>query len=102
MPFHLLLQGIPSCPVDLTSIRSRLPDIGCWRNFPQTIFDYNEKNSGDLGGIQSNKTTSDTLTGGKSTETPLQQFYKQHRKMPGFRGRRGLCGCFQVSLTLVL
>lgn len=32
--------------------------------------------------------------------TPLHRFYKEHKqrnKMPGFRGRRGLCGCFQVK-----
>lgn len=32
-------------------------------------------------------------------ETPLQKFYRhqQQKKMPGFRGRSGWCGCFQVS-----
>lgn len=32
-------------------------------------------------------------------ETPLQKFYRhqQQKKMPAFRGRRGWCGCFQVS-----
>lgn len=33
-------------------------------------------------------------------ETPLQKFYRhqqQQRKMPGFRGKSGWCGCFQVS-----
>ena len=32
-------------------------------------------------------------------ETPLQKFYRhqQQKKMPAFKGRRGWCGCFQVS-----
>lgn len=35
-------------------------------------------------------------------ETPLQKFYRhqQQKKMPAFRGRRGWCGCFQVSVLL--
>lgn len=30
-------------------------------------------------------------------QTSLHKFYKQHKKMPAFRGRRGWCGCLQVG-----
>lgn len=46
----------------------------------------------------------DTQGNGKGEpvrETPLQKFYRhqQQKKMPAFRGRRGWCGCFQVSFS---
>uniref|UniRef100_A0A182FQP9 Uncharacterized protein n=1 Tax=Anopheles albimanus TaxID=7167 RepID=A0A182FQP9_ANOAL len=28
-------------------------------------------------------------------QTNLHKFYKAHKKMPAFRGRRGWCGCLQ-------
>ncbi|XP_055684371.1 disheveled-associated activator of morphogenesis 1 isoform X1 [Lutzomyia longipalpis] len=62
--------GLPSCPINLSGITSRLPDIACW-----TTGGQGANTSGNL--------------------TALHRFYKANRKMPAFRGRRGLCGCLQ-------
>lgn len=107
--FSFWLQGIPSCPVSVDVLRSYLPDLGCWNlsadkeggGIEDTPAAANNNNNhiiiGDLG------------SGGNQKDhfgpnlTPLHRFYKQQqqRKMPGFRGRRGLCGCFQVSTVFI-
>lgn len=83
-----LFQGLPSCP-SFGELRSRLPELGCW-----SLPHVNEK--GDIEEATGNNNNHPN-TNGNHTATPLHKFYKQQRKMPGFRGRRGLCGCFQVS-----
>lgn len=88
-----LFQGLPSCP-NFVELRSRLPELSCW-GLPH----LNEK--GDLEEVSgNNNNTSHLNNNGNHPSTPLHKFYKQQRKMPGFRGRRGLCGCFQVSYRL--
>lgn len=106
--FSFWLQGIPSCPVSLDVLRSHLPNLGCWilspdkegggtEDTPAAANNNNHIIIGDLG------------SGGNQKDhfgqnlTPLHRFYKQQqqRKMPGFRGRRGLCGCFQVSCNFL-
>lgn len=83
-------QGLPSCP-NFVELRSRLPELSCW-GLPH----LNEK--GDIEDASgNNNNTSHLNNNGNHTATPLHKFYKQQRKMPGFRGRRGLCGCFQVN-----
>lgn len=86
----------------MEALRSHLPYLGyCW-NFDKddqnTADDTNNANNnnnfviGDLYGSQKDQFTPNL--------TPLHRFYKQQqqrKKMPGFRGRRGLCGCFQVK-----
>lgn len=105
--FFFYLQGIPSCPVSLEALRSHLPYLGyCW-NFANekddqrsTDDDTNTNNNNnfvihDIYGNQKDQFTTNL--------TPLHRFYKeqqQRKKMPGFRGRRGLCGCFQVRFDL--
>lgn len=104
---HYSLQGLPSCPVSLEALRSHLPYLGYCLNFsedknePRTDDDNNTTNNnnnfviGDLYGNQKDQFTPNL--------TPLHRFYReqqQRKKMPGFRGRRGLCGCFQVSIHI--
>lgn len=71
--FSLIFQGLPTCPLSIAAVRSHLPDLSCW-GLPSE------------GAAGSNPTT-------------LHRFYKAQRKMPGFRGRRGLCGCLQVNIN---
>lgn len=106
--FFFSLQGIPTCPVNLDTLRSRLPDLSCWgpphflrkEDFEGAAGNNNNNNN------NSNSTTSSNCSTLKSNSsnntTPLHRFYKQQRKMPGFRGRRGLCGCFQVKFLFFL
>lgn len=64
------------------------------KNEPRTDDDNtttNTNNNNNLYGNQKDQFTPNL--------TPLHRFYReqqQRKKMPGFRGRRGLCGCFQV------
>lgn len=96
--FFLLLQGLPSCPVSLDVLRSHLPYLGYCLNFSD---DKNETHTDDDNSTNNNN----KLYGNQKDQfapnlTPLHRFYReqqQRRKMPGFRGRRGLCGCLQVS-----
>lgn len=90
-------------------LRSHLPDLGCWNlssdkeggGTEDTPAAANNNNNhiiiGDLGNSGNQKDHFGPNL------TPLHRFYKQQqqRKMPGFRGRRGLCGCFQVSAIYV-
>lgn len=84
--------------MSLEAIRSHLPDLGCWSTSP-------EKEEGAADGANNNNFIVGDLGASQKDQfgpnlTPLHQFYKQQQqrtKMPGFRGRRGLCGCFQVS-----
>lgn len=101
--FCYSLQGLPSCPVSLEVLRSHLPYLGYCLNFsddkgePRTDDDNtftNNNNNNNLYGNQKDQFAPNL--------TPLHRFYReqqQRKKMPGFRGRRGLCGCFQVSET---
>ncbi|XP_058452117.1 disheveled-associated activator of morphogenesis 1 isoform X2 [Malaya genurostris] len=165
--FEVLMEkintGIPTCPISLDSLRTRLPDIASWRlphvckeavtnnnNNNVNSSNNNNNSNGPLGGsgleagttgnYSSNLTTaasdafyqpqslgalstvtaSTTVTscgsaaGGTATtqqplpqqhfqqlaqqqqhQTSLHKFYKAHKKMPAFRGRRGWCGCLQ-------
>ncbi|XP_065082309.1 disheveled-associated activator of morphogenesis 1 isoform X2 [Ochlerotatus camptorhynchus] len=170
--FEVLMEkintGIPTCPINLTTLRTRLPDIGNW-NLPhickEAVTNNNNSSSNNnnnncsanigsdgtttIGSNYSNNlttaaadsfyqpqslgalstvTASTTVTscgtlgdstspgtGTTTTQQPLPQhyfsqvafqqqqqhqtnlhkFYKAHKKMPGFRGRRGWCGCLQ-------
>lgn len=92
--------------MNLDVLRSHLPDLGCWNlsadkkgsceteDTPAAVYNNNHIIiGGDLGSGRNQKEHFGTNL------TPLHRFYKeqQQKKMPGFRGRRGLCGCFQVS-----
>lgn len=96
--YFLLLQGLPSCPVSLDVLRSHLPYLGYCLNFSD---DKNEAHTDDDNTTNNNN----NLYGNQKDQfapnlTPLHRFYReqqQRKKMPGFRGRRGLCGCLQVS-----
>lgn len=57
-------------------------------------FGYQFSGGKDATASNNNNNNTDSLR-----ETPLQKFYRhqQQKKMPAFRGRRGWCGCFQVS-----
>ncbi|EAT33804.1 AAEL013919-PA [Aedes aegypti] len=160
-------DGIPTCPINLSTLRTRLPDIGNW-NLPhickEAVTSQNNNSSNGVATIvgsdgtatigsnySNNLTTAaadafyqpqslgalstltasttvtscggtspGTATGATTTQQPLPQhyfnqvalqqqqqqqhqtnlhkFYKAHKKMPGFRGRRGWCGCLQVSV----
>ncbi|XP_062715617.1 disheveled-associated activator of morphogenesis 1 isoform X2 [Aedes albopictus] len=173
--FEVLMEkintGIPTCPINLSTLRTRLPDIGNW-NLPhickEAVTNNNNNSSNNnngssvativvgsdgtttIGSNYSNNlttaaadafyqpqslgalstlTVSTTVTscgGGGNTspgttttttqqplpqhyfnqvalqqqqqqqhQTNLHKFYKAHKKMPGFRGRRGWCGCLQ-------
>lgn len=99
------MQGLPSCPVSLEALRSNLPYLGyCWnladdKNDQQSTDDDNNTNNNN------NFVIINDIYGNPKDQfgtnlTPLHRFYKeqqQRKKMPGFRGRRGLCGCFQVN-----
>lgn len=101
MHFIILLQGLPSCPVSLEALRSHLPYLGYCLSFSE-----NEKSEQrpDDDNTTNNNTIIGDLYGNQKDQfgpnlTPLHRFYReqqQRKKMPGFRGRRGLCGCFQV------
>ncbi|XP_055611240.1 disheveled-associated activator of morphogenesis 1-like isoform X2 [Uranotaenia lowii] len=182
--FEVLMEkintGIPTCPINLSTLRNRLPELGNWslphickeavngNNNNNNNTDNNSSNpnaagsdhhhiqhhitsNGNYGnnlttaaadsfyqpqslGALSSVTASTTLTsgcGGSATsnggtptpttttqqplpqhhfnlavhqqqqqqqhnhQTSLHKFYKAHKKMPGFRGRRGWCGCLQ-------
>lgn len=85
--FSFHLQGLPTCQLNLTQVRTRITEItsNCWGSDPP---------SSKEGEVPVNSTPN---------TTKLQSFYKaQQKKMPGFRGRRGLCGCFQVSLNFII
>ncbi|XP_021708225.1 disheveled-associated activator of morphogenesis 1 isoform X1 [Aedes aegypti] len=166
--FEVLMEkintGIPTCPINLSTLRTRLPDIGNW-NLPhickEAVTSQNNNSSNGVATIvgsdgtatigsnySNNLTTAaadafyqpqslgalstltasttvtscggtspGTATGATTTQQPLPQhyfnqvalqqqqqqqhqtnlhkFYKAHKKMPGFRGRRGWCGCLQ-------
>lgn len=103
--FHLYLQGLPSCPVSLEALRSHLPYLGYCLNFSE---DKNEQRTDDDNNTNNNNNfVISDLYGNQKDQfapnlTPLHRFYReqqQRKKMPGFRGRRGLCGCFQVRHT---
>lgn len=110
------LQGIPSCPLSLDLFRSHLPHFGCWnlscekqrtsvddtqeQDTPAAVNNNNHIIVGDLGSSEAGGAQKDHFG---PNFTPLHRFYKQQqqRRMPGFRGRRGLCGCFQVCSEYV-
>ncbi|XP_037915647.1 disheveled-associated activator of morphogenesis 1 isoform X2 [Hermetia illucens] len=110
---------------NLSTFRSRLPDINCWNKLPlyrgnsapSSAHVGNEKgcDSSD-NACDTNETTTNNNTnynnnniigynfgttgvgnGSNYTkETPLHRFYRaQQKKMPAFRGKRGWCGCFK-------
>ncbi|XP_049531619.1 disheveled-associated activator of morphogenesis 1 isoform X2 [Anopheles darlingi] len=142
-------QGIPTCPINLTTLRTRLPDLGSW-SLPHICKEAVTSSGGNNG----NGTTTDGATAGNYSsnitvtadafyqpqtqtqlaadgtavtvqpqaqqphphnqqyphqqhnnnnnqhqlnyhQTNLHKFYKAHKKMPAFRGRRGWCGCLQ-------
>ncbi|XP_055541574.1 disheveled-associated activator of morphogenesis 1 isoform X1 [Wyeomyia smithii] len=165
--FEVLMEkintGIPTCPITLDTIRTRLPDIGSWRlphvckeavttnnnnsssnnnNNPSTCGNggleggttgnystnlttaasdafYQPQSLGALSTVTASTTVTScgSATGTATTQQPLPQqhfhqlvahqqqqqhhqtslhkFYKAHKKMPAFRGRRGWCGCLQ-------
>lgn len=98
---YFLLQGLPTCPVSLVALRTRLPDLSCW-GLPQFL--QKEDTEGATGNNNNNNSqhnNNNNSANSKYSLTPLHRFYKQQRKMPGFRGRRGLCGCFQVSFFIL-
>lgn len=96
------LQGLPSCPVSLEVLRSHLPYLGYCLSFSD---DKNESHTDDDNNTTNNN--NNNLYGNQKDQfgpnlTPLHRFYReqqQRKKMPGFRGRRGLCGCLQVRNT---
>lgn len=102
--FSFLLQGLPSCPVSLEALRSHLPYLGYCLNFSD---DKSDQHSDDDNNTNNNNFVIGELYGNQKDQfapnlTPLHRFYReqqQRKKMPGFRGRRGLCGCFQVSYS---
>lgn len=97
------LQGIPSCPVNFEALRSHLPDLGCFAVEPEKEGNITSDPS-SIGCNNNNNFIVSDVDGASQKDqfnlTPLHRFYKQQqqqKKMPGFRGRRGLCGCLQVS-----
>lgn len=100
--FFYSLQGLPSCPVSLEALRSHLPYLGYCLNFSD---EKNERTDDDSNTNNNNNFVISDLYGNQKEQfapnlTPLHRFYReqqQRKKMPGFRGRRGLCGCFQVN-----
>lgn len=116
---------------NLSTFRSRLPDINCWNKLPlyrgnsapSSAHVGNEKgcdssdNACDINETTSNNNTNynnnniigynfgTTGVGNGSNytkETPLHRFYRaQQKKMPAFRGKRGWCGCFKVSCKYI-
>lgn len=70
--------------------------------------DKNEQHSNEDSNTNNNNFVIGDLYGNQKDQfapnlTPLHRFYReqqQRKKMPGFRGRRGLCGCFQVSFCM--
>lgn len=103
--FSFISQGIPTCPVTLEALRSHLPDLSCW-GLPPAKGDSEEvagNNNNNSINNNNNIITNDFFGASEKDHTnltPLHRFYKQQqqRKMPVFRGRRGLCGCFQVIM----
>lgn len=103
---------------DFSELKARLPELNCLHSL-QRYFNTDDDDAGGastqkskeegsnytnniLGynfGCKSNGFTSYTTDYPNLKETPLQKFYRaqQQKKMPAFRGRRGWCGCFQVS-----
>lgn len=84
-------QGLPTCPFsNFEDVRTRVGDLNCW-NVSQYF--------GQDGGVVA-ATEGGTADGAEKVTTTqptnLQKFYKKHKKMPAFRGRRGWCGCLQV------
>lgn len=98
-------QGLPSCPVSLEALRSHLPYLGYCLNFSD---DKNEQHTDEDNNTNNNNFVIGDLYGNQKDQfgpnlTPLHRFYReqqQRKKMPGFRGRRGLCGCLQVSFCM--
>ncbi|XP_055636774.1 disheveled-associated activator of morphogenesis 1 isoform X2 [Toxorhynchites rutilus septentrionalis] len=153
--FEILMQkintGIPTCPIDLSSLRTRLPDVGSWSlphickeavtssggspeagttgnyssNLTTAAADsfYQPQSLGALSTVTASTTVTSCASAGAATtttttattqqplpqqhfllaahqqqqqhQTSLHKFYKAHKKMPAFRGRRGWCGCLQ-------
>lgn len=123
----LSLQGLPSCPISLETIRSHLPDISSWtlanifkdtsEPSEATINSYNKniqtvcsriensceltENSIHINGTVHNITAAPGVV-------PIYKIPPKNlattaaktnsgKKMPAFRGRRGWCGCLKVS-----
>uniref|UniRef100_A0A182VQM1 Uncharacterized protein n=1 Tax=Anopheles minimus TaxID=112268 RepID=A0A182VQM1_9DIPT len=115
-------KGIPTCPINLATLRTRLPDLGSW-SLPHICKEAVTNSGGTTtpegasGNYSSNITaTADafyqpTVPGSLHTvpangtavtvqptaqqhyhQTNLHKHYKAHKKMPAFRGRRGWCG----------
>ena len=57
--------------------------MGCWHV------------TGQCFGKEDTTATDDPSKVTTTQPTNLQKFYKKHKKMPAFRGRRGWCGCLQ-------
>ncbi|XP_035891223.1 disheveled-associated activator of morphogenesis 1 isoform X1 [Anopheles stephensi] len=127
--FNVIMEkintGIPTCPINLATLRTRLPDLGSW-SLPHICKEAVTSSGGTTtpegtsGNYSSNITaTADafyqpTVPGSLHTvpangtavtvqptaqqhyhQTNLHKHYKAHKKMPAFRGRRGWCGCLQ-------
>jgi hypothetical protein len=91
------LQGLPACPINLETLRTRLPEIKCW-GLPHLCKNINLNNDGATGNYNNNITNPNLTNTASATTVPLNhKFHRRHKKMPAFRGRRGWCGCFQVS-----
>lgn len=96
-------QGLPTCPLpSLDEVRTRFVDLNCW-NLGQYFGE--QQSPGEE--PQQQPAGTDSIGGGATGKvttiqpTNLQKFYKKHKKMPAFRGRRGWCGCLQVRKKTV-
>lgn len=82
-----------------------MPYLGYCLNFSD---DKNEQHTDEDNNTNNNNFVIGDLYGNQKDQfgpnlTPLHRFYReqqQRKKMPGFRGRRGLCGCLQVSFCM--
>ena len=100
------LQGLPTCPINLTSIRSHLPEINCWGSLPHLFKEVTNNNESVTGNYNTGFSNKSVLS--PSGPHPISganphkfhKYHKTHRKMPGFRGRRGWCGCLQVRFIV--
>ncbi len=105
--YFIQLQGLPSCPINIESIRSSLPEIKCWGSLPHLFKEATNTNSEGISGnynaniTNNNNTLAAPITPTTNLPNPhkFHKFHKAHKKMP-FRGRRGWCGCLQVSSAL--
>lgn len=113
--FILLLQNLPTCPISLIAIRAHLPEISCWESWPHWFKEAAANggagggggDSGVIGNYNSNIVVSTNNTSQQEpvviTTVPTasnHKFHKYHRanrKMTFRGGRRGWCGCLQVS-----